>query len=289
MSLWCRARERVLLQPQLNFLLTNRIPRRGLTRFIGWLSRVEHPLVRVPSIAVWKFFSGADLRDARAARFRSLHDCFTRELRPGARPIAADPAVLVSPCDAIVGARGTVHAGTMLQAKGSSYAIGELLADAALAARHEGCAYLTLRLTAGMYHRFHAPGDCRVARVTHVAGDVWNVNPPAVQRVARLYCRNERAVLHARLPDDAPLTLVAVGAVLVASIRLHCLPGFPRLRYSGVEAVDCDARYRRGDELGWFELGSTIIVVAPPGWALEAGIEAGRPLRMGQAVLRREQ
>src|SRR5712692_2579798 len=99
---------RLFEQEDINFLLTNRIPRRLLTQFIGWFSQIEQPLVRDLSIGAWRFFSGLDLSEARMTQFRSMHDCFIRELKPGARPIDRDPAVLVSPCDAIVGASGTV-------------------------------------------------------------------------------------------------------------------------------------------------------------------------------------
>src|ERR1700719_2377325 len=98
----------VFQQEDINFLLTNRIPRHLLTRFMGWFSRIEQPLVRDLSIGVWRLFSGLDLSEARTTQFRSMHDCFIRELKPGARPIDPDPAVLVTPCDAIVGACGTV-------------------------------------------------------------------------------------------------------------------------------------------------------------------------------------
>ncbi len=93
-------------QENLNFLLTNRIPRRWLTLFVGWLSRVRNPFVRDTSIAIWKLFSDLDLSEARKTHFDSLHDCFTRELREGARPVDPDPAVLTSPCDGIIGACG---------------------------------------------------------------------------------------------------------------------------------------------------------------------------------------
>src|SRR5919198_1121555 len=98
--------DRLLQQEDVNFLLTNRIPRRLLTRFMGWFSRIEQPLIRDLSIGIWRFFSDLDLSEARTTQFRSMHDCFTRELKDGARPIDHDPAVLVSPCDAIVGAHG---------------------------------------------------------------------------------------------------------------------------------------------------------------------------------------
>ena len=82
----------ILQQEDLNFLLTNRIPRRLATRFMGWFSRIEQPLVRDLSIGVWRFFSGLDLREAKKTQFRSMHDCFIRELKDGARPIDVDPA-----------------------------------------------------------------------------------------------------------------------------------------------------------------------------------------------------
>src|SRR5512136_2409060 len=95
---------RVFQQEDINFLLTNRIPRRLATQLIGWFSRIEQPLVRDVSIGVWRLFSDLDLREAKKTDFRSMHDCFTRELKDGARTIDSRPDILVSPCDAIVGA-----------------------------------------------------------------------------------------------------------------------------------------------------------------------------------------
>src|SRR5471032_3313985 len=99
---------RLFAQEDLNFLLTNRVPRIALTHFMGKFSKIRNPLVSKSSIGLWKLFTDLDLSDARARKFRSLHDCFTRELMPGARAIDPDPGVLTSPCDAIVGAFGAV-------------------------------------------------------------------------------------------------------------------------------------------------------------------------------------
>src|SRR3954463_4581709 len=103
----------LFLQEDINFLLTNRIPRRLATRFMGWFSKIENPAVCAASIALWRLFADLDLSDARKASFKSLHDCFTRELKDGARPVDADPRNFVSPSDAIVGAHGRI-AGTEL-------------------------------------------------------------------------------------------------------------------------------------------------------------------------------
>src|SRR5580704_5137336 len=144
-------------QEELNFLLTNRIPRRLATQFVGWISKVRQPLVRDLSIGLWRLFADPDLDEAAKPAFESLHDCFIRELKPGVRPIDPDPAVLVSPCDAIVGASGTVAGTELFQIKGFPYRLEDLLGDPGLVnANRNGC-YVTLRLTSGMYHRFHAP------------------------------------------------------------------------------------------------------------------------------------
>ena len=279
-------RDRLLQQEDLNFLLTNRIPRIALTRFMGWFSQRRHPWVRDLSIATWRLFTELDLSDAKKQHFESLHDCFTRELRPGARPFDASPGVLASPCDGIVGACGAVQGGQVWQAKGFPYTLAELFGDAARAeAFHDGC-FATLRLTSSMYHRFHAPHDARVEHVTHLAGDTWNVNPIALKRVERLFCRNERAAVHLRLQRGGqPVALVPVAAVLVASLRLHFLDLLLHGRYAGPHELPCDAPVAKGDEMGWFQHGSTIIVFAPPGFALAPGIEVGSRIRAGQALM----
>jgi len=277
----------LLQQEDLNFLLTNRIPRRLATRFVGWFSRIEHPLVRDLSIGVWRLFADVDLSDAKRTEFKSMHDCFTRELRAGARPIDPDPAVLVSPCDAIVGASGRVEGTALIQAKGFPYTLRELLVDPALADLYRDGRYVTLRLTSGMYHRFHAPHDCRVEQVTYVPGDTWNVNPIALKRVEKLFCKNERALLRTRLAATGHVvTLVPIAAVLVAGIRLHFLDVALGLQHRGPNVIPCDAPFRKGEELGWFEHGSTIIVFAPDGFDLCENVREGRVLCMGQPLMR---
>jgi phosphatidylserine decarboxylase len=278
---------RIFQQEELNFLLTNRIPRLWATRMLGWWSRIENPLVVGASLRIWQTFApDLDLSEARATRFRSLRECFIRELAPGARPVVADPDVIVSPCDAIVGACGRVRDDVVIQAKGVAYRLKDLLGDEALAARHRDGRYATLRLKSTMYHRFHAPASCRVREVTHIAGDTWNVNPIALRRVERLFCRNERAVLPLELEDvDGAITLVPVAAIGVANLRLHCIGDTLGLAYTGPSRIACDARYEKGEELGWFELGSTIIVFASGDFALADDVHEGRALRVGQPLL----
>ena len=269
----------------LNFLLTNRIPRLALTRFMGWFSKLEQPFVRDLSLAAWQLFADLRLDEARKAQFSSMHDCFVRELKPGARPVDPDPAVLASPCDAIVGASGTVEGDRLLQVKGSSYTLQDLGLDAGLAGLYGNGTYVTLRITSSMYHRFHAPHDLHVSEATYISGDAWNVNPPALQRVEKLFCKNERALIRTRLEASGhEVLLVPVAAVLVASIRLHFADVLLHLKYRGPNRIACDARLKKGEEMGWFQHGSTILVFAPRGFSLCAA--PGSVIRAGQALMR---
>jgi phosphatidylserine decarboxylase len=275
-----------LEREDVNFVLTNRIPRRLLTKFAGWFSRIEQPLVRDISIDVWRFFSDLDLSEASTTQFRSLHDCFTRRLKPGVRPINADPQILVSPCDAIVGAFGKIAGTDLYQIKGARYALADLLCDRELVDAHRDGRYVTLRLTSSMYHRFHAPHDCRVDQVTYIPGDTWNVNPATLRRVDKLYCKNERAILRTKLSKGSYLvTLVPVGAVLVAGIRLHFIDVERSLRNRGQHDMACNADFEKGEEMGWFEHGSTIIVFAPDGFSFCNNVREGTVIRVGQPLM----
>jgi phosphatidylserine decarboxylase len=274
-------------QEDLNFLLTNRIPRAALTRFMGWFSKIEQPLVRDLSIRCWRLFSDLDLSEARKTSFKSLHDCFTRELKPGLRPPDPDPSVVVSPCDAIIGAFGAVADGNLFQVKGAPYSLLDLLGDPALVDAHRHGRFITLRLTSSMYHRFHAPADCRIEQVSFISGDTWNVNPIALKRIEKLFCKNERAVITTRLPSGEHLTLVPVAAILVASIRLHFIDVVLNADTRGPTVFPCDVSVRKGDELGFFEHGSTIIVLAPDHFEFCDNVVEGARIFAGQPLLRR--
>lgn len=270
----------------LNFLLTNRIPRRYATRFVGWLAQIRQPLVRDVSMWAWRLFSDLDLSDARKTRFDSLHDCFIRELKPGARPVDPDAGVMVSPCDAIVGAFGPIEGTRLFQVKGFPYRLEDLLGSTEAAERYRDGVFVTLRLTASMYHRFHAPHDGQVEAVTYISGDTWNVNPIALKRIENLFCRNERAAIRLRLDATGEaVTLVAVAAILVASVRLRFLDIGLDLRRGGPRTIPCNAPLAKGDEMGWFQHGSTIVMLAPAGTTPCADIAEGRTIKVGQRLL----
>ena len=275
---------RLVANEDLNFLLTNRLPRRLATNFVGWFSKIENPIVAKSSIAMWKLFSDVDLADAAETRFRSMHACFIRTLKPGARPVAVEANVVASPSDAIVGAHGVIEGNVVQQIKGAPYSLSDLLGSSEASQAYDGGTYVTLRLTAGMYHHFHAPHDLTVDQVTYISGDCWNVNPIALKRVERLFCKNERAAIRCKLEDGTPVMLVAVAAVLVASIRLSFLDTAKSLRIGGPRVIPVEAGVRKGEEMGYFEHGSTIVMLLPKGFRFADGIETGKRIRAGEAL-----
>ena len=270
----------------LNFVVTNYLPRKSVTRLFGCVSRIEQPLVRDASMALWRLFSDLDLSDAKAQHYKSLHDCFVRELMPGARPVDQRPDIVVSPCDAIVGASGRIEQGQMLQVKGSRYALADLVRDPRIEQCYDDGWFVTLRLTSAMYHRFHAPHDATVVHVSHIAGDALNVNPPTLKRVERVFCRNERAVIELDVAHGAHrVVLIPVAAILVASLRLHFL-NLPSDRdHSEPWSRRCSVALAKGEEMGWFEHGSTIIVLAPRELTLCEGLREGARIKMGEPLM----
>lgn len=285
--------QNILKNENINFLLTNRVPRRYLTLLIGWFSKIENPWVSRISIAIWKFFSDLDVSEAKKTRFKSMHDCFTRELKDGARTINHDPTWLSSPVDAIVGAHGAIQGTQVFQAKGFPYSLQDLLSEDEDINDWRNGSFVTLRLTSSMYHRFHAPYNLKVDRVRYFSGDTWNVNPIALRRVEKLFCKNERAFIRAELTGSGPcsgqrIALVPVAAILVASIRLHFLDVLFHLRYCGKKTLTCNAVLHKGQEMGWFQHGSTVIVLAPKGFVLREDLAEGSHVKMGQALMQWE-
>ena len=272
---------------QLNFLITNRIPRRWLTLFMGWFSKIENPIVTQASIAVWQLFAeDLKLEDAKKKNFTSLQDCFTRELKHGLRPINSNTDTVTSPCDAIIGACGKIDGTSVFQAKGFPYELNDLIPDFHVNKKYRNGMYITLRLKSSMYHRFHAPIDCSVQRVNYISGDTWNVNPIALKRVENLFCKNERAVIELKTKHETnSITLVPVAAILVACMKFKFLSKPLDIKYKGPNQINCNAKFKKGDEMGYFQHGSTIILFATGNYNLCEGIETGKRINMGEPLL----
>lgn len=243
------------------------MPRRMLSRAMGFLAELPVPrLLLVPVLKAYAKGFGADLSEAARplGAYRSFNDFFTRELRDGLRPLDADPTSLVSPVDGRVYASGAVEGGTILQCKGVSYRVADLLGSEADAAPFHGGTFLTCYLSPKDYHRIHWPFDASVARIRHLPGDLWPVNDAALAGVPRLFARNERVAILGTTAAGAAVALVPVGALNVGSIRL----AFHRLRTNrGAPAVprtiaiDPPVQARRGAEAARFAFGSAVVLL----------------------------
>lgn len=254
---------------------------------MGWFSRIESPLLTKISIFIWSLFvDDLKLNEAKQQKFRSLRECFIRELKDGVRTVDNRHHIATSPCDAIVGACGRIEGNTVYQAKGFPYALDELIPDPEIAKKYQNGTFVTLRLKSSMYHRFHAPVDCEVNHITYISGDTWNVNPIALKVVERLFCKNERAVIDLQLNHhQQSICLVPIAAILVASMKFHCLENDLDIKYKGPNEIPCHAELNKGDEMGYFQHGSTVVIFATKEYSLCEQIKPGYQIQMGQPLL----
>lgn len=271
-------------------------PRVGATysALIGWTATRALPAMLRP--LAYRAFAravGANLEEAELplGEYESFGDFFARGLRAGARTVDPAADAVISPCDGVIAACGTATDGTLLQAKGQTYRLAELVADEALATRLTGGHYATIYLSPRDYHRVHAPVDATLVGYEYLPGALWPVNPRLAGRREGLLARNERLVMHLNSRTLGDVALVMVGAVGVGNIRLSH-PGFSTqppdtasLRRMG-ERVRVELpgiRVRRGDELGAFRLGSTVVMAFAPGPVVLQG-SMGQPVRFGERI-----
>ena len=229
---------------------------------------------------------GADLNEAELdlRSYASLGDLFARRLRPGARTVDPDLDTVVSPCDGVLAARGTAVDGALIQAKGKTYQLDELLCDHEFAERLTGGDYATIYLSPRDYHRVHTPVDGRLVRYEYIPGALWPVNPKIASRRDRLLVRNERVVITIDAGRLGKVAIVMVGAAGVGNIALSYAPESVMWRASGERRrIELDYELTKGDELGAFRLGSTVVMVFEPKAAELAG-EVGQALRFGERI-----
>ncbi len=265
------------------------LPTRALSRFTGVLARSRRPWLKN---RLNRFFAeryALDLSEAERPRpedYPSFNALFTRRLQPGSRPLPEDPGSLVSPCDGTVSAVGYLDGESILQAKGVRYRLPTLLGGLPHGGLTDG-AFITIYLSPRDYHRFHAPLALSLESERHIPGRLLTVAPSAVRGIGDLFLRNERLALRWQ-SDRGPVALVAVGALNVGSIEtvwsgVSDAPPGSSHHYAPEEGP----RLQRGDELGRFNLGSTLILLLPrktTDW--DPGLVPGTRLRMGQALER---
>ena len=269
--------------------LFSAFPHAWVSAVAGGLARLEHPAAKdfLIRLFLWKYalrMDEAELEDPAA--YPSLDALFTRALKPAARPWPARPDALAAPCDSRISQRGRIEDGRLIQAKGQTFTAGELLGDARDGARFAGGVYATFYLEPVDCHRVYMPAAGRLLAMRRVPGRQHSVAPWAARRIPRLYARNERVVCLFEDARGAAFAVVMVGALNVAAIEIawHGLVtpagrAIERWDYREREAV----RLARGDELGRFHLGSTVVLLhAAADWRWDGAV--GEAVRYGQSL-----
>jgi phosphatidylserine decarboxylase len=284
--------EPLSLKERFSLALLHLLPRQLLSRAVGEVAGWSKPRWAARFAVRW--FAGRyhlDLTEAEhpLEAYSDVRQLFTRRLRPGARPIAPGPELPVSPVDGRIYQVGISEKGELIQAKGLTYTLTGLLADAGAAARFEGGAYLAIYLSPKDYHRVHAPLGGRVSACCHVPGDLWPVNPASTSSIPDLFARNERLATYLETPLGR-CAVVMVGATVVGRIRAcydpHAVPPKGR-RSRGPHRIDYDVPIplAKGAELGIFDMGSTVVICFEPGRVrLRAELAPGQTLRLGQPL-----
>ena len=266
------------------------LPQHGISRVVGALARLEFgPLAR-PLMRAFVRAYGVDLSDAvrqDVAQYASFNDLFTRELAPDARPAEDDAEhAILSPVDGTLSEFGSLDGDQMLQAKGKHYPVAALLGDAAFGRRFEGGTFATIYLAPYNYHRIHFPGAGTVPWMRLVPGRLFSVNAATAESIDGLFARNERVVTPIETAFGT-CALVAVGALNVGSIETawHGVVTPPRGRDVRTWEYPTPTAHARGATWGWFNLGSTVILLWPPdAVTLSDALVRGQTLRLGQSL-----
>lgn len=267
------------------------LPRHWLTRVVWRIARIRNPRIKDFLITQFAKAFDVDLDEVKLevpGDFPTFNDFFIRELKDGARKIDDDEDVIVSPVDGTVSAAGVIRADMIFQAKGIDYTIGDLLATDLIEVEHyiDG-EFATIYLAPYNYHRVHAPFAGELVAARYVPGDLFSVNQATVSHLDGLFRRNERLVMHFRTAHG-PAVLVFVGALNVGSISTPWTDEVRPRRAGVVDVLDISTHrteVARGDLLGWFNMGSTVILLLPKGvceW--DDDLEPGETVRMGEEI-----
>lgn len=269
------------------------VPQHLLSRLVGWLAESRSPMIKNTFIDFFAKRYQVNMSEAveeNPRAYENFNAFFTRALKPGARPVDANPASIVCPADGAISQLGPIQGDVVFQAKGHYYSLCELLGgDKQRASEFEGGQFATVYLSPRDYHRVHMPFTGTLREMIFVPGDLFSVNTRTAENVPRLFARNERVVAIFDT-EIGPMAVVLVGAMIVASIET-VWAGVVAPMKRGVHVTDYRATPRepivleKGAEIGRFRLGSTAIVVFGPGVAAwDVNYKEGTPTRMGEML-----
>ncbi|MFM7204422.1 MAG: archaetidylserine decarboxylase [Myxococcota bacterium] len=267
------------------------LPRKTVARAIGGVAEWEGNSAFSRGLARYfagKFQLNMDEAEFPLEHYPNLLSLFTRRLKPGARPIDPDPAVVVSPVDGVMSEHGPIEGNTCTQVKGKTFTVDELLGGEARGQVYHGGHFMTIYLSPRHYHRIHTPVAGEIVRYQHLPGHLFPVNAPSVRTVDKLFAVNERLTSFVRMGGvGAPeVAVIKVGAIGVGRIRL----AYAELatNQKGQQPLEVNLEpsppIQKGGELGVFELGSTVVMLFPPGLVQLADIPVGQEVKLGQPI-----
>ena len=269
------------------------LPQHLLSRFMFRLARSRRPWLAQRLISLLRRHYPIVLEEAEETEPRaypSLNAFFTRKLRADARPLPTDPQVVSSPADGAISRYGRLKGEHIIQAKGHTFSVETLLGlDGPAALPFRDGDFITIYLAPHNYHRVHSPVNCRVMEVLYIPGRLFSVNARTARIVPRLFARNERVVLRCLTDDGKEFALVMVGAMLVGSMELTFCDLNPAYRSHSVRRflLGDGVSLARGEELGLFNMGSTVILVFERDFIHWDALVEGQVLQLGQGLGKR--
>jgi len=267
--------------------LIHRLPQKTLSRTMGKITASRFSRLAIQHY-IRHYRIDPSIVEKPIHEYRTLKEFFCRRLKPGARQIAPGEDVVVSPVDGTVSQLGDISHGTLIQAKGKEFTVAELLGgNEERARRYCGGKFITIYLSPRDYHRIHMPVSGNLIRFSYLPGRLYPVNQLGVQHVDRLFARNERLVTYIQTDKWGEVALIKVGALFVGSVKVvYCSASTNEKHGRQMEdEIAGSPRYEKGQEVGWFEFGSTVILLFESGrldWA--KGVDRGSPLLMGQEL-----
>jgi phosphatidylserine decarboxylase len=267
------------------------LPKHLLTALIWHLARIRHVATKNFLITRFVGLYDVDIEDVKLSvpgDFATFNDFFVRELREGSRPVEESDNSIVSPVDGTLSIAADIRDDSVIQAKGLNYSLNDLLAtDLEQARAYINGSFATIYLAPYNYHRVHAPLAGELIAARYVPGNLFSVNAATVSRVDGLFRRNERLIMHFKT-ERGPAVVIFVGALNVGSISTPWSGELRPRKHGVVEVLDLSGHsttIRKGDLLGWFNMGSTVILLLPPGaseWDVD--LQPGETLRVGEAI-----
>ena len=264
------------------------LPRNLFSRLCGIVADAKLPsLILIPLILLFSRFYRIDLSEAKkkVSEFRTFNEFFTRQLHSKARPIDPNPNNLLSPVDGFIGEFGSINNGKLIQAKGLDYRVSDLLEDKNRTRFYDGGIFVTIYLAPQNYHRVHSMVKGEVREFSYTPGDLWTVGKLGVNHVPNLFARNERLTTYLHT-EKGECAIVKVGATVVGRIRINYHDQISNIYGEKSKKIILEKPFKleRGQEIGLFELGSTVICLFPPKQIQLFNMEIGQSIFFGQTL-----